>query len=358
MRSSSTLGADQIPEAVDKDAPGMLPANSDQALREALRNLQLSPDMIDTSAAAIYAHVRDPIEHPVDKELARLCTSEYTRGALHALCLYLVAVSNESEVNGRTERKSLLEAKAIDTSAPSAKGSRAGATALSPGAGTNGNSKAGNGPLADSVSEKLSTFWNRMRRTRSMPAKGHGVILPTEADLEDEDGDGEGHGFPTNDQRPSSGAAFPPKLSVRVGATPRSPRRGNNLLAGLGLGSPSGRAAGEVATPRRAPVRTGHWKLGHEIGKGSFGAVHIGLNEDTGVSWRCWVRGLVLCFCFLRVQCNKLPPSAKCTRLEVVYRIRCVCMSYSSTRAIPPCPDNSSCHSSRGFSCRCFITCE
>ncbi|CBJ32979.1 hypothetical protein Esi_0399_0011 [Ectocarpus siliculosus] len=40
--------------------------------------------------------------------------------------------------------------------------------------------------------------------------------------------------------------------------------------------------AGERATPRRAPVRTGHWKLGHEIGKGSFGSVHIGLNEDSG----------------------------------------------------------------------------
>ena len=29
-------------------------------------------------------------------------------------------------------------------------------------------------------------------------------------------------------------------------------------------------------------MRTGHWKLGHEIGKGSFGSVHIGLNEDSG----------------------------------------------------------------------------
>ena len=116
-----------------------------------------------------------------------------------------------------------------------------------------------------------------------MPA---GAILPTEDNDEDGHGDGDGGhgGFPAKDQNiSSSGVAFPPKLNVRVGGTPRSPRRGNNLLAGLGLGSPSGRAAGEVATPRRAPVRTGHWKLGHEIGKGSFGAVHIGLNEDTGV---------------------------------------------------------------------------
>jgi hypothetical protein len=26
----------------------------------------------------------------------------------------------------------------------------------------------------------------------------------------------------------------------------------------------------------------GHWKLGGQIGKGSFGNVHVGLNEDSG----------------------------------------------------------------------------
>lgn len=297
MRSSTSLGVDHVlPKTADNDASGMLPANSDQALREALRNLQLSPDMIDKSAAAIYEHVRDPVEHPVDKELARLCTSEYTRGAFHALCLYLVAASSDSEANGSKHRNSPLEAEAVDASTiRSAKGGRNGTTALSPEAGTNGSSETGNGPLIDSgsVSGKLSTFWNRMRRTRSMPAKGHGVILPIE-DEEDEhahkhddgDGDGDGAGFATKGGNSSSSAAFPPRLSVRVGATPRSPRRGTNLLANLGLASPSGRAGGEAATPRRAPVRTGHWKLGHEIGKGSFGAVHIGLNEDTGVSGR------------------------------------------------------------------------
>lgn len=281
VKSSTTLGVDQvIPKAVDYDTPEMLPNNSnhsrDQALREALRNLQLSPDLVDTSAAAIYAHVRDPVEHPVDKELVRLCTSEYTRGALHALCLYLVAASSEPGVNGR----STFEAEAVDTPTSSAKGAgRIGTAAVCAEAGITSSGEAGNSPLAESVSGKLSTFWNRLRRTRSMPAKGQGVILPTEdEDEEDGDGDGDGHRFPTKDHY-----APPPKLSVRVGATPRSPRRANNLLAGLGLGSPSGRAAGEVATPRRAPVRTGHWKLGHEIGKGSFGAVHIGLNEDTGV---------------------------------------------------------------------------
>lgn len=32
----------------------------------------------------------------------------------------------------------------------------------------------------------------------------------------------------------------------------------------------------------RGKVQAGRWKLGGEIGKGSFGNVHIGLNEDTG----------------------------------------------------------------------------
>lgn len=54
------------------------------------------------------------------------------------------------------------------------------------------------------------------------------------------------------------------------------------MLAGLRLGSPSHRGGASATSPRRAPVKTGHWKLGHEIGKGSFGKVHIGLNEDSG----------------------------------------------------------------------------
>lgn len=280
VKGNIIVGVDQV--ITDDSTPEMPPA-SDHALREALRNLQLSPDLIDTSASAIYAHVRDPIEHPVDKELARLCTSEYTRGALHALCLYLVAAS-ESEVNGRTNKP--YEAESADTAVYfAAKGSRNGTTALSPEAKTNCRIGVGTSTPTESVSGKLSTFWNRMRRTRSMPAKGQGLILPLEDD-EDADEKGEGGGgyrFPEKDRNAPSPAAAQPKLSVRIGAAPRI---SSGLLAGLGLGSPSGRAAGEVATPRRAPVRTGHWKLGHEIGKGSFGAVHIGLNEDTGVSRR------------------------------------------------------------------------
>ena len=142
MKSSSAPGGapQGLPEAVHSVAPATmrLSPNSDQALRAALRNLQLSPDMIDTSAAAIYQHVRDPVEHPVDKELARLCTSEYTRGALHALCLYLVAAS--SGLNGRTQQQQQAnspfeaeDAAAVGASTTtSAKGSRVGATALSP----------------------------------------------------------------------------------------------------------------------------------------------------------------------------------------------------------------------------------
>ena len=108
------------------DTPTVLPTASDAALREVLRSLQLSPDLIDKSTAAIYAHVRDPIEHPVDKELARLCTSDYTRGALHALCLYLVSVSSETDGDGRNDRKSSFGA--VDKPTPSAGAWGAGIT--------------------------------------------------------------------------------------------------------------------------------------------------------------------------------------------------------------------------------------
>ena len=300
--SSSPEVCEMTSKAVD--TPTVLPTASDAALREVLRSLQLSPDLIDKSTAAIYAHVRDPIEHPVDKELARLCTSDYTRGALHALCLYLVSVSSETDGDGRNDRKSSFGA--VDKPTPSAGAGGAGIN-------NSGSSKAGQGDsssaLTDSVSGKLSNFWSRMRRTRSMPSAG--VMIPTEG--EGEDGD-----HVPNNQDPPSDAGARPKLNVRVAGASKSasPRRANNLFAGLGLGSPSGRAAGEVATPRRAPVRTGHWKLGHEIGKGSFGAVHIGLNEDTGVSQagkgvcihalehRCWFVG---CFWIPFGNCLLLP---------------------------------------------------
>lgn len=285
---------------------GVSSGGSDTALRQVLRNLQLSPDLIDKSAAAIYAHVRDPVEHPVDEEPARLCTSEYTRGALHALSWYLLAVSDPDGRHGGSAGKYdtvVEESTALSTAgrrhAPSAEAggscSKAGAKPIGDGEAGNAGERRGragggegaptSGNLSESVSGKLATLLNRLRRTRSLP-----VVVPTEG----------GDGTDTQHQQPSpslpgaskppaataapaaSAAATPPKLSVRVGSTHKSPRKGNTFLGGLGLGSPSGRAAGEAATPRRAPVRTGHWKLGHEIGKGSFGAVHIGLNEESG----------------------------------------------------------------------------
>ncbi|CAM9913167.1 unnamed protein product, partial [Ectocarpus sp. 8 AP-2014] len=294
-RSSSSNGSSS-PAAAEMGAKGqggasggmqtvVVPAgDGDAALRHVLRNLQLSPDLIDKSTAAIYAHVRDPVEHPVDEELARLCTSEYTRGALHAMSWYLLALS-EPDGHCRRAENVAAEKSATATSTHKAGSSRArpprplqveprrGAGEEEEGEGMGGES------MTESVSGKLATFFSRLRRTRSMPSKGQATIVPTADDesifAEQESG--------TPRAAAAAAAATPPRLTMRVGiTTPRAtPRRGPHLLAGLGLGSPSGRV-GEKATPRRAPVRTGHWKLGHEIGKGSFGSVHIGLNEDSG----------------------------------------------------------------------------
>ncbi len=38
----------------------------------------------------------------------------------------------------------------------------------------------------------------------------------------------------------------------------------------------------DVSSLERAKVKPGLWRMGHQIGKGSFGSVHIGLNEVTG----------------------------------------------------------------------------
>ncbi|CAM9828208.1 unnamed protein product [Scytosiphon promiscuus] len=245
--ASVKLSSGSTPAQGDMNSKALSSAgvSSDIALRQVLRNLQLSPDLVDKSAAAIYAHVRDPVEHPVDEELARLCTSEYTRGALHALSWYLLAVSDLDRRHGSAKH---FETVVGEPAAPQASGSR-----NAPSAEAAGSSR------SRSVSGKLATLLNRLRRTRSMP-----VVVPMEG------------GVGTDAQHLS------PSLPGETQPTPKTPRKGSNFLGGLGLGSPSGRAAGEVATPRRAPVRTGHWKLGHEIGKGSFGAVHIGLNEESG----------------------------------------------------------------------------
>lgn len=331
---SSSSGTPAMAQMDDASLGAMLLANNssssssdDPALREVLRNLNLSPDLIDESAAAIYAHVRDPIEHPVDKELARLCTSEYTRGALHALSLYLAATSAVSSAaaepgggQGRNATRNSAYEVVVDTknkpASPKRGRTKTAATTAPPsaeagaGAGTTGSSS-GRGkapsspapvavgpssPTASGNTSKLTAFWNMLSKP-SNKARAAGVVIPTE----EEDGlvhpDHQHQQQPhkaglvdEDDHRTAAAAAASPsvgnppaKLNVRVGASTKNNKRPNSLLAGLGLGSPSGRAAGEVATPRRAPVRTRHWKLGHEIGKGSFGAVHIGLNEDTGV---------------------------------------------------------------------------
>lgn len=320
--SSSILAVAQMD---DKLSGAMLPTNSgdDPTLLEVLRKLHLSPDLINKSAAAIYAHVRDPVEHPIDKELVRLCASEYTRGALHALSLYLVAVST-AESDGRNgcnvTRNSAHEVEVDKTKSTSFKRGRTTTPAAAPSA----EAGSGNGetspspalivspsiPSALGNTGKLAAFWNMLSKPSN---KGQGgVIIPTE---EGEDlvrhhhhksptgGSAEEldlNKSPTKSRAAASSANAdtPAKLNVRVGAAPKNTKKSNSLLAGLGLGSPSGRAAGEVATPRRAPVRTGHWKLGHEIGKGSFGAVHIGLNEDTGVRVEVW------CMCIRRYGTN------------------------------------------------------
>lgn len=136
--------------------------------------------------------------------------------------------------------------------------------------------------MTDSMTGRLSTIFNRLRRTRSMPSRDSGVTSPASAADDDETAAaagcpaGAGAGTSTaigGDISDEAKKGTPPRINVRVKHSPRLPYS----MPGLGLISPR-----STRTPRRAPVRTGHWKLGHEIGKGSFGAVHIGLNEDSG----------------------------------------------------------------------------
>ena len=307
---------------------------TDLALHAVLRNLHLSPDTIDRSTAAIYAHVRDPVQHPVDKELARLCTSDYTRGALHALSWYLFAAASRQVGEGAA-----LGGDTISVEATGLMSATRGSTGSSPvqsvqirnaaaavardinnsrgdgqtkrrrrpiGGAEGGGGGGGGNTLADSVTGRLATMFNSMRRTRSMPTKEQGVIMiddhnDDDDDLNKDDVDDERRSI----EHPPIGrfsAAFPrggegatesrgasiPELSLNVAVvddyhTPR-PRR-SNVPPGLRLGSPSGGSGARAATyysPRRSPVKTGLWKLGHEIGKGSFGKVHVGLNENSG----------------------------------------------------------------------------
>lgn len=304
---------------------------TDLALHEVLRNFQLSPDTIDKSTAAIYAHVRDPIEHTVDKDLARLCASDYTRGALHALSWYFLAISNlqgsqETELEGSISRAgpTTLLSPTLPASPESALSGipHRGVAAAN---GDNGNSgrggqtkrrqadvgEWGGDTLAKSMTSRLTTMINRLRRTRSMPSRAQASVMSnddshcTNDDIDNSDDYdidngpstppfalGDATVSPSGNSRAAaqgqgSDAVF--SLNMRTNSrsppsplsspSPRSQRR-TCRVGGLQLGSPSPRE--RATSRRRAPIKTGQWKLGHEIGKGSFGKVHIGLNEESG----------------------------------------------------------------------------
>ncbi|CAN0172689.1 unnamed protein product, partial [Ectocarpus fasciculatus] len=122
-----------------------------------------------------------------DEELARLCTSEYTRGALHALSWYLLALS-EPDGHCRADNE------AAEKSATATSTQKAGSSMTRPprplrvepgraaGEEEEGEGTAGGETLTESVSGKLATFFSRLRRTRSMPSKGQATIVPTADD--------------------------------------------------------------------------------------------------------------------------------------------------------------------------------
>lgn len=252
---------------------GVMP---DHALRQALRNLQLSPETIDESVAAIYEHVRNPAGHPVEKDLARLCTSDYTRGALCALASYIAATGtlDPSDTGGHP-------APSVDTMSTKVdeakKNTAVVGSCTMKKAGSWHCRKLGEGTKEEfhkaTITANICTVWDRLRRTRSMPTPEHTID-------DDDPVVGSCDQATTTPSVPASGKHFsiPPKLIVRVNEVPS---KLDNTAANIGLESPGSSRVGE-RSPRRAPVRTGQWKLGHEIGKGAFGAVHIGLNEDTG----------------------------------------------------------------------------
>lgn len=273
---------------------------SEIAIRTVLGQLHLSPDTIDTVAAAVNAHARDPIHHPVDRDLTRLCTSEYTRGALQALSWYLAetrSVANGSEAdNTEVDKTSHLKAAASSASAVVKKSKMDGESqptftincgdreALSPLVAGNQYTAGG------SMTGKLSTIWNRLRRTRSMPSREYiesdtGSVGTDIQNLECSDPDHDliaGVGSRLACKCRTAGTrncATTERLDTRV----KSSSTPKKFLTSLGLGCHRSNPAGfDLGTPPKALVRTGRWKLGHEIGKGSFGAVHIGLNEDSG----------------------------------------------------------------------------
>lgn len=275
---------------------------SEIAIRTVLGQLQLSPDTIDTVAAAVYAHARDPIHHPVDRDLAQLCTSEYTRGVLQGLSWYLAATQNVAD-SGEADNMEVNKTPHLTTATSSAsavvkKGKIDGDGESRPTFTISRRDKEGFSLLVSgdrhtpggTMTGKLSTIWNRLRRTRSMPSRENieSDTFGVDADKQNLENSDPDHAFiagvgsrhscdcRTAGTRKCSTTA---RLDTHVknSSTPKT------FLTSLSLGchrsSPTGFYPG---TPPKAPVRTGRWKLGHEIGKGSFGAVHIGLNEDSG----------------------------------------------------------------------------
>lgn len=315
--------------AIDKTKRGGARHNamiSDNALREALRCcLQLSPETIDTSVAALREHARNPVKHPVEtEELGRLCrSSEYTRGALHALAAYLVALDSQKLVERHNDFNvrspgggggaggggdesnhlmSLSDVKALPSSAAPG-GYRSG----SDGVDENDDPRhcaflAGLQTTTNGVaSGKAFAMWDMLRRTKSMPSREHAAAdSPTNGNLcglsddptarhpeklERSAGNESGSGLL---EASDTMVETQPELTVKVRSAPGVRGVRPSLMESLGLRTPPREQVGaldcrqELSPPRRAPVRTGHWKLGHEIGKGSFGQVHIGLNEDSG----------------------------------------------------------------------------
>lgn len=334
MGSASSLHTSIDSKLLEADAPPM----PDFALYEVLRNLQLSPDTIDKSVAAIYAHVRDPVEHTVDKDLARLCASDYTRGALHALSWYLFAMSNlQAKQDTALEggQYSARYMRLLSPTPPAPRGLAVPGAQQRQAAAVEADTDGGGHTSAGRMTGRLATIFNRLRRTRSMPSRQQAGVVSNDAsyrgnggDYHNDGGDYDNNDFDeddVHDGRPKSPpspvsdfAPFPyvsggsaaqgyhgapiPNVDSRNLRSSRSPRsaqssrtsqnsrsptsptslRKSNFLAGFRLGSPSPTGMAGVTDLRRAPVKTGQWKLGHEIGKGSFGTVHIGLNEENG----------------------------------------------------------------------------
>lgn len=244
----------------------------DNALREALRYLQLSPETIDQSIAAIYEQARNP-GHPVDKDLARLCTTDYTRGALCALASYIAAVHSPSRC-GSSDR--LTRGGGTEPAAEHVRGDSK-STADFPEKidswhGQEMNTGSEQEPRRVNVRVSLSRTWSRLRRARSMPTREHATNDP---DLS----------VGTRDQvsiNTSSSSCNLPCSPPQMGRANALSGRLDEMMPSQSAGLHAVRPVRNTSSSRRAPVRTGQWKLGHEIGKGSFGAVHIGLNEDSG----------------------------------------------------------------------------